>query len=146
MKRDILWLAIAMLVLFSIGFAVFTARNTFRRPLVEREAVPQAKELISKAGGIEAVCREAAQIFAKYPYVSNQAITWWQLGISNWPAIESLGNVFGLYADDLRYIQIRVGDHLNGYTIKIYDTNLFSEQVRRMGSNNIIDGCIEAFK
>jgi|SRR5579862_6152275 len=99
-----------------------------------------AKELLAKAGGADRVCEEARQIFQEYG-VTNQTFFYDGM-LTKYPAVASLGRVDYIMPGPPAHIKIRAGTHLDGFTMKIVDTNTDAKLQRGADTLEIVKGCI----
>ena len=93
----------------------------FRPNLNQGEAVTQATASLQKVGGVEEVRKEAERVFAKFG-VSRATAFYSQSELKDFPALTGLGTVC-LILPNPACLTIRSGNHLDGYTIEIYQTN-----------------------
>lgn len=141
MKKTLIWVCGAIAIVVLLVFAV----RTLRVRHLGNEAIKQsASSLLQRAGGSDKVCAEARQLFSKFG-VSKMTFFYGD-ELKNCPALTTLGTVDGIWPGDPPYIKIRVGTHLNGYIIKIIDTNSDSKSVMSTNSVELVPSCIYAYE
>jgi hypothetical protein len=118
--------SIVLLSMAIIAIVVFWVipRLIFPRPNLDMpSAIRDATALIAKAGGADEVCKEADQLFHRYP-TTNSFYLFQDSDLKDFPAIMSLGRVNGIWSGPPNRIRVRVGTHFDGYAIEILETNL----------------------
>jgi len=88
---------------------------------------------IQRVGGVSAVCGEADRLFAKYG--TTNLVPIYPADLLGCRALSQLGTVDGIWPDGppVTYLKIRVGDHLDGYIVQLFFTNVESRYIDTEG-------------
>jgi len=107
---------------FAVGVIVAVMTIVFMtKPKTDlRSANVQADHLLAAVGGPTKVCIEANEIFRHFGVAKERFLD--PSDLKDYPSIAGIGTAHILPGSPPR-ISIRVGNHINGFTVDIFDTN-----------------------
>lgn len=108
------------------------------------QAEEQAVELLARVGGANKVCSEADRMFREFG--AGKLKFFDAADLKGYPILTALGKVDGIYPDNPACIQIRVGNHLDGYFILIPDTNGTVKYSKRSFEREVVLGRIYVYR
>jgi hypothetical protein len=136
--RNVVFLTLA-------GIAIALVILVYRiKPVTDlKSARAEADRLIASVGGPAKVCDEANQMFKCFG-VSKQRFFFNASELEDYPAIAGLGTVdrICIYPGSPPYIAIRVGTHLNGFSIDIADTNRPEKYASSPNVLELVHSCV----
>lgn len=103
----------------------------------------KANKLVASVGGPSKICDEANKMFQRFN-VTNVKFFYYASELRDYPSIAALGTPdrISIYSGSPPYIAIRVGTHLDGFFIKIIDTNGPGTYVKSAGTLQLGDSCV----
>jgi hypothetical protein len=127
-----------LVLILSVIFVAIVTDTRFK--LAEQNLGDEAKVLIDKAGGSDAVCREAHQIFSRFG--GDELWLFNPSDLKDFPAISALGHVECIIANKPAVIQVRVRDSRDGYIIHIANTNSIYRYQTSSNTTEVVRGCV----
>ena len=131
-------------MVFSV-FAVLAAGTLVliytTRPATNLESAGvQANQLLAAAGGPVKVCDEANQMFKRFGVTKVKFFDAAEL--KDFPSLNALGMVRGIWPGSPPRISIRVGTHRNGFFFDIADTNSPGKYPKSPDTLELVDSCV----
>lgn len=123
----------------TVGIFTYTIRPVTDLP----SAGVKANKLIASVGGPAKICDEANRMFRAFN-VTNVKFFYHTSELRDYPSIAALGTPdrIIIYSGSPPYIAIRVGTHLDGFFIKIIDTNGPGTYVKSPNTLQLGDSCV----
>ncbi len=134
---------VILFCVFAVIAAVVVCVIYMMRPVTDlKSAGAQANHLLASVGGPDKVCDEASRMFRRFGVLKQKFLDASEL--QDYPAIAGLGTVdrICIYPGRPPYIAIRVGTHLNGFTIEIADTNSPDKYPKSLGTLELVNSCV----
>lgn len=134
-RRSVMLFTLAM-----IAIAILLLIYTTRPATNLQSAGIQANKLITAAGGPAKVCNEANRMFSRFKVSDVKFLDAAEL--KDFPALNALGTVRGIWSGSPPHISIRVGTHRDGFFFDIADTNSPGKYPKSPDTLELVDSCV----